>query len=153
MERLVRMIEQFHSRVSIDPMMTVMYAKDSQGFIEHAIRNLFNGFGKALQEKFGDAAKVRIQGCDYPELWAHPTNVLKYAEVAGRKVYGINQPPVELALDLWVMTADEYRGLLRRAEQGESLRAAEKAFKDGKHAERSRIKGRLNKLVEGVVGE
>lgn len=155
MEEGTEVIEQFHSRVSIDPMVTVMY-RDSRDFIEHAIRNLFNGMGKALQEKFSETAQVHIQGCTYPPLWAHPTNVAKYAEVAGRKVYGVNPPPVELTLDLWVMTEADYRDLLRRAERGDERRDAQVAATAkavGRSEEKARIKGKLTKLVEGVVAE
>jgi hypothetical protein len=121
------------------------------GFIEHCTRNLFRGMAGCLEEKFGKEALVSLQG--YPELRAYPDNVARYASLAGGK--SIFRPEsVELRLDLVVMTTADYRDLLRRAEKGDERRDAQVASTAkalGRSEEKARIKGKLTKVVEGLV--
>ena len=143
------MIEQLHSRATIDPFAITLARGDETHFIEHVTHNLFRNMSGILEDKFGSEALVATAGL--PDLRAYPDNVKRYAWVAGRQ---IGPGSVELKLDLVVMTMEDYRGLLRRAENGDDRRDAQvasKAKEQGKREEKARIKGKLTKAVESLV--
>jgi hypothetical protein len=122
-----------------------LYSKGGTDFMEHVVRDLFKQMTPHLMERYGGNVEVReLSGLFHGH---------KLDSREGRALFASGRP-VQCIARVMLLTEAEYLSLEDRARYGDKVKsetAAKKAFNDGIHSERSRLKQRLRKVVDRII--